>query len=59
MQTVRHGATVRGLDPVGQGADRAAPREGARERERGEEGGDRFVTQWLLLPIYKREGEPR
>jgi len=30
----------------------------ARERERGE-GGDQFETQWLLLAIYKREGEPR
>jgi hypothetical protein len=27
-------------------------------RERGG-GGDQFETQQLLLPIYKREGEPR
>jgi len=60
MHPVRRGATARGLDPVGHGADRATPREGAseRERERGG-GGDQFVTQQLLLPIYKREGEPR
>jgi len=47
------------MDPVGHGAIRAAPREGASERERGEGGGNQFVTQWLLLPIYKREREPR
>jgi len=36
MHPVRRGATTRGLDPVGHGVDRAAPREGAIERERGE-----------------------
>ena len=54
MHLVRCGSTTRGLDPVGHGANRAAPREGASKREMG--GGDQFKTQWLLLPIYKREG---
>ena len=57
MHPVRCGATMSGLDLVGHGADRATPREGASERERG--GGDQFETQQLLLPIYKREGEMR
>ena len=46
MPPFQHGATTRGLDPMGHGVDRATPREG----------GDQFETQWLLLPIYKREG---
>ena len=54
MHPVRRGAIVRGLDPVGHGANRAAPREGASKREMG--GGDQFETQRLLLSIYKREG---
>ena len=54
MHPVQRGATARGFDLVGHGTDRATPREGASERERGE-GGDQFVTQQLLLPIYKRE----
>jgi len=47
------------MDPVGHGANRTSPREGANERERENGRGDQFETQWLLLPIYKREGEPR
>jgi len=46
---------MRGLDPVGHGANRAAPREGSSKREGGE-GGDQFETQWLHLPIYQRDG---
>ena len=53
MHPIQRGATARGLDPMGHGADRAAPREGASKRERG---GDQFETQRLLLLIYKREG---
>ena len=55
MPPFQHGATTRGLDPVGHGTNRAALREGASERVGGGKGGDQFETQWLL-PIYKREG---
>jgi hypothetical protein len=59
MHPVRRGATARGLDLVGHGADRAAQRNGAstrtRKREKEGGGGDQSITQWLLLPIYKRE----
>jgi len=58
MHPIRCGATARGLNPVGHGADRAALREGSSEREGGG-GGNQLETQLLLLPIYKREGEPR
>ena len=59
MHPVRRGAIVRGLDPVGHGIDRAAPREEANERERGGEGATSLKHNGYSCQFIKERGEPR